>query len=69
MGGNPRENAGGKGFWDGGSKRHGRDSESAGKTTGYPGQRRMSDTGVRVDLGVPAARTAPAQETGDEAKA
>lgn len=65
MGGNPRENAKNKGFWDGGSKHHGRYGESAGKTSGVPGPRRPTQTGVRLKLETPE-RVSGAETAVDE---
>jgi len=53
MAGNPRENVKGKGFWDGGASGHGSNGESAGKSSGYPGRRTPSKTGVQTDLDFP----------------
>jgi hypothetical protein len=53
MAGNPREHVKDKGFWDGGGHAHGKDSETAGRPSGYPGQRKRQRTGVRTDLEYP----------------
>ena len=53
MGGNPREHVKDKGFWDGGSPGHGSNKDSAGRTSGFPGQRKPKITGVRTDLEYP----------------
>jgi hypothetical protein len=57
MAGNPRENARGKGFWDG-STSHGSGSQTAGRATGFPGTRRGSRTGIRIDLETPVSNPA-----------
>jgi hypothetical protein len=53
MSGNPRENAGDKGFWDGGAKGHGKDSEAAGRPSGFPGVRRSKRAGIKTDVEFP----------------
>jgi hypothetical protein len=53
--------AGGKGFWDGGTKGHGNNRESGGKRSGLPGERTANRTGVRTDMEFP-------QTTGDAKK-
>lgn len=53
MSGNPRENADGWGFWDGGSRAYGNPSEGSGRASGYPGRRIASTAGVRIDLELP----------------
>ena len=50
MSGNPRENVKERGFWDGGLPGHGRDSETGGRTSGFPGTRFAKRTGIRTDL-------------------
>ena len=53
MAGNPRENIGDKGFWDGGGAAHGRDSEASGRPSGFPGRRKPNRIGIRTDLEYP----------------
>jgi hypothetical protein len=53
MGGNPREHVRDKGFWDGGTAGHGMNDQSGGRSSGYPGVRVPSRTGVRTDLEFP----------------
>jgi len=53
MAGNPRENAQGKGFWDGGAEGHGTNRQSGGKVSGLPGRRTPKRMGVRTDLDFP----------------
>jgi len=53
MGGNPRENVKDKGFWDGGAAAHGRNDQSGGKATGFPGRRLPTRVGVRTDIEYP----------------
>lgn len=53
MGGNPRENVKGKGFWDGGTQAHGTNGQSGGRATGYPGIRLPTRRGVRTDIEFP----------------
>lgn len=51
MAGNPREHGEDKGFWDGGNASHGRDSDTAGRRSGFPGRRKANKrVGVRTDL-------------------
>lgn len=57
MAGNPRENVKNKGFWDGGAGGHGKNSESAGHTSSFPGMRKPRRVGVRTDIDFP--ETAP----------
>ena len=53
MGGNPREHVKDKGFWDGGTASHGKNSEGAGRTSSYPGTRKPKKVGVRTDMEFP----------------
>lgn len=54
MASNPREHGEDKGFWDGGGAAHGRDSDTAGRRSGFPGRRKMNKRlGVRTDLEFP----------------
>jgi hypothetical protein len=53
MGGNPREHVKDKGFWDGGAAAHGKDSEAAGRPSGFPGPRKRVRTGIRTDIEFP----------------
>ena len=54
MAGNPRENVKDKGFWDGGSSAHGTGAQTAGRPSGFPGNRKPgSRTGIRTDLEFP----------------
>ena len=53
MSGNPRENVKDRGFWDGGDSARGRDSESAGRPSGFPGLRKKQRTGIRTDVEYP----------------
>ena len=50
MAGNPRENVKDKGFWDGGESAHGKDSETAGRPSGFPGSRKRVRAGTRTDM-------------------
>lgn len=47
---NDRENASGKGFWDGGRNGHGTARESGGRSSGFPGRRKPDKTGIQLDL-------------------
>lgn len=53
MAGNPREHVQDKGFWDGGSPAHGKDSDSSGRPSGFPGLRKPQRIGIRTDLEFP----------------
>lgn len=53
MGGNPREHAKGKGFWDGGSSAQGTAAEGSGRARGFPGRKKITREGVQVDLNRP----------------
>lgn len=53
MSGNPREHVKGKGFWDGGAPGHGRDGESSGRPSGFPGTRKPKRVGIRTDMDFP----------------
>jgi hypothetical protein len=55
MAGNPRENVKDQGFWDGGAAAHGKDSETAGRPSGFPGSRKRVRVGIRTDIEFPAA--------------
>ena len=48
MGGNPREHVKDKGFWDGGSAVHGENGQTAGRPSGFPGERRPKRVGIRT---------------------
>jgi len=50
MAGNPREHVSDKGFWDGGTPGHAKNSETAGRPSGFPGVRKPTKVGVRTDL-------------------
>lgn len=63
MSGNPRENAKNKGFWDGGSPGHTSGAQGAGRHSGFPGGRRSTRVGVRIDLERPDATPNPANPT------
>lgn len=64
MAGNPRENIGEKGFWDGGAPGHSHDGETAGRPTGMPGSRRPSRFGTRTDLEFPPEELLGEGDTG-----
>jgi hypothetical protein len=53
MAGNPRENIREKGFWDGGAPGNGKNGETAGRPSGFPGSRKPKRVGVRTDLEFP----------------
>ncbi len=53
MAGNPRENVKDKGFWDGGSGRHGENGQSGGRPSGFPGSRKPGREGVKTDIEFP----------------
>jgi len=50
---NPRENAKGKGFWQGGAAGHGTNSQAAGRPSGFPGGRAPKTAGIRTDVEFP----------------
>jgi hypothetical protein len=54
MAGNPRENSGGKGFWDGGAKGQSSNGQTAGRPSGFPGRRLGQRLGVKTDIEFPA---------------
>jgi len=56
MGGNPRDHVKDKGFWDGGSSGSASNKDSAGRASGFPGQRKPKTAGVRSDLEYPEER-------------
>ena len=56
MAGNPRENVKDKGFWDGGAPGHGKNGETAGRPSGFPGSRKPKRVGVRTDMEFPAKK-------------
>jgi hypothetical protein len=51
--GNPREHVKDQGFWEGGASAHGRDNETAGRPSGFPGSRKPTRVGIRTDLEYP----------------
>ncbi len=53
MGGNPREHVKDKGFWDGGAESHGKNSETSGRPSGFPGTRKPKRVGIRTDMEYP----------------
>ncbi len=53
MAGNPRDHVKSKGFWDGGSRGHGTNKESAGRASGVPGTRLPRRVGLRTDIEFP----------------
>ncbi|MFP5245222.1 MAG: hypothetical protein ACLGH0_00915 [Thermoanaerobaculia bacterium] len=53
MAGNPREHVKDKGFWDGGTPAHGKNSETAGRPSGFPGSRKPKRVGIRTDIEFP----------------
>ena len=59
MSGNKREQSEHKGFWNGGPAM----KESAGQTSGYPGRRRPTRTGFRIDLERPMPKQPEAGES------
>jgi hypothetical protein len=59
MAGTPREHVGDKGFWDGGTEGNDRNSETAGRTSGFPGTRKPSRVGIRTDIEFPEETPAP----------
>lgn len=65
MAGNPRDHVKGKGFWDGGSRGHGTNKESAGRPSGLPGNRKPSRVGVNTDIEFPPADPAGKNEPRD----
>ena len=54
MAGTGRENVKDKGFWDGGAKSRSSNGQSGGRSSGYPGNKTPTTTGLRVDLEFPA---------------
>ena len=59
MAGTPREHDKDKGFWDGGAAGHDRNSETAGRASGFPGVRKQSNAGIRTDIEFPVEPPAP----------
>jgi hypothetical protein len=59
MSGNPREHTEDKGFWDGGAPGHGREDQTAGRPSGFPGVRKAKRVGVRTDLEFPPTPATP----------
>lgn len=55
MAGNPRENVrDDRGFWDGGAPGHAKNSETAGRPSGFPGTRKVAKSvGIRTDVEFP----------------
>ena len=53
MAGNPREHVKGKGFWDGGAKVRSENGQSAGRPSGFPGERKPSRVGINTDIEFP----------------
>jgi hypothetical protein len=58
MAGNPREHVKDKGFWDGGSAAHGQNGQTAGRPSGFPGERKPRRVGIRTDIEFPAEEKA-----------
>jgi hypothetical protein len=59
MAGNPREHGKDKGFWDGGAPGRARDSDTSGRASGFPGERKPKRTGIRTDLEFPPEEKKP----------
>jgi len=59
---NQREQAKGKGFWDGGAQGHGTNKESSGRPSGSPGKRSPSRTGYRTDIEFPPDTKEPSND-------
>ena len=59
MAGTPREHGKDKGFWDGGSGAHDRNGETAGRTSGFPGERKPKRVGIRTDIECPDRQPVP----------
>jgi len=59
MAGNPREHIKDKGFWDGGSRGHSENGQSAGRGSGFPGRRQAKTVGVKTDLEFPPGLVNP----------
>jgi hypothetical protein len=59
MAGTPREHIKDKGFWDGGSAGHGKNGETAGRTSGFPGVRKPTRVGIRTDIEFPDEAKVP----------
>ena len=59
---NLREQAKGKGFWDGGAQGHGTNKESSGRPSGTPGKRSPSRTGYRTDIEFPPETNEPSND-------
>ena len=59
MAGNPRDHVKDKGFWDGGSKGHSENGQSAGRPSGFPGRRKTNTSGIRTDLEFPSEPVNP----------
>jgi hypothetical protein len=59
---NQREQAKGKGFWDGGAQGHGTNKESSGRPSGFPGKRSPSRTGYRTDIEFPTETDEPSDD-------
>ncbi|HEX7676872.1 MAG TPA: hypothetical protein VF713_02025, partial [Thermoanaerobaculia bacterium] len=59
---NQREQAKGKGFWDGGAQGHGTNKESSGRPSGSPGKRSPSRTGYRTDIEFPPETKEPSND-------
>lgn len=58
MAGNPREHVKDKGFWDGGTESHGKNGETAGRPSGFPGTRKPKRMGIRTDIEFPSGDAA-----------
>jgi hypothetical protein len=67
MAGNPRDHVKGKGFWDGGSSARSENGQSAGRTSGFPGERKPSRVGLRTDLEFPEKPESDASEPAGKA--
>jgi hypothetical protein len=65
MSGNTREHRPDKGWWDGGSRAHGSSTESAGQISSYPGRRRPTNAGIRMDLDRPMPKKPAGEPTKD----
>lgn len=59
MAGTPREHVKDKGFWDGGTAGNDRQSETAGRASGFPGTRQSTRVGIRTDIEFPEEMPSP----------
>jgi hypothetical protein len=59
---NPRGKAENKGFWEGGTTSHGKNTEASGRRSSFPGSRKPARRGIKTDLEFPPEPDRPTEK-------